>query len=154
MKLLSRLFLPLLLIPVLYACTPADDAGSAPGVPEDPPTLILNITSGGEEDPHAVTMALQLAGHALDEGRTTVLFFNVQGVRTPTVQFPDTVAFRDRPIKELLQSLMDRGAEVHVCPHCMAALEVDAEDLLPRAQVTDSGTLFGHMKSNTVVFTY
>jgi len=154
MKPRNSLVLPLFLASALWACSPGADAGNPPSVDADPPTLILNITSGGEENPHAVTMALQLAGHALDEGRTTVLFFNVRGVKTPTVQFPDSVAFRDRPIKELLLGLMDRGAEVHVCPHCMAALEVNAEDLLPGARVTDSGVLFGHMKTNTVVFTY
>jgi sulfur relay (sulfurtransferase) complex TusBCD TusD component (DsrE family) len=99
-------------------------------------------------------MALQLAGHSLDAGRTTVLFFNVRGVTTPTSAFPDDLAFGDRPIKELLSSLMERGAEVHVCPHCMAALAVVESDLLPGAQVTDRDALFGHMGSQTVVFSY
>jgi predicted peroxiredoxin len=138
----------------LVGCTPPEGADGAPVQVAAPPTTILNITSSGEEDPHAVTMALQLAGHSLDAGRTTVLFFNVRGVTIPTVAFPETLSFGDRPIKELLTSLMERGAEVHVCPHCMAALEVSEADLLPGAQVTNREALFGHMGDHTVVFTY
>ena len=120
----------------------------------DPATTLFNITSSGEEDPHSVTMALQLAGHSLDAGRATVLFFNVRGVTIPTGACSDSLSFGDRPIKELLLELMDRGAEVHVCPHCMAALEVVEADLLPGARVTNRDVLFGHMGDHTVVFTY
>jgi sulfur relay (sulfurtransferase) complex TusBCD TusD component (DsrE family) len=115
--------------------------------------MFFNITSG-PDDPHPVTMALQLAGHALDDQRSVVLFFNVRGVHVPTAQLPDTLAFGDRPIKEMLVSLMERGAEVHVCPHCMAALGVESTDLLPGAQVTNRGMLFSHLTGNTAVFTY
>ncbi|MBD3337056.1 MAG: hypothetical protein GF355_16195 [Candidatus Eisenbacteria bacterium] len=58
-------------------------AGQSPASSETP-LLLLNITSGAEEDPHTVTMALQLAGHALDDGRDVALFFNVRGARVAT----------------------------------------------------------------------
>jgi len=138
----------------LVVCAPSEEADGASVQAADPPTMILNITSSGENDPHAVTMALQLAGHALDAGRTTVLFFNVRGVTTPTVGFPETLSFGDRPIRELLSGLMERGAEVHVCPHCLAALEVSEADLLPGVKVTNREALFGFMGEQTVVFTY
>ena len=141
-------------VTLLAACatsdgqTTSDEPGSGPG------TVLLNITSGPAEDAHSVTMALQLAGHALDAGRKAVLFFNVRGVEVPTFALPADLAFGDRPIKELLQSLIDRGAEVHVCPHCMRALQVEEEDLITGAQVTDRDKLFSHITENTVVFTY
>ena len=137
----------------LWACT-TPEAAESPEVAPPPPTMVFNIISSGEEDPHPVTMALQLAGHSLDAGRTTVLFFNVRAVTTPTTAFPADVAFGDRPIKELLQDLMDRGAEVHVCPHCMAAMDVEEADLIPGARVTNRDLLFQHLTSNSVVFTY
>ena len=99
-------------------------------------------------------MAMQLAGHSLDDGREVVLFFNLQGVLVPTEQLPDTLAFGERPIKEMLTDLMARGAQVHVCPHCMGALGVESEDLLPDAQVTTRELLFAKLTNNTVVFTY
>jgi predicted peroxiredoxin len=116
--------------------------------------MFFNITSGPEEDAHAVTMALQLAGHALDDGREVVLFFNVRGVDAPKKDLPGDLAFKDKPIKTLLADLIDRGAQAHVCPHCMKALDVSAEDLIDGAVVTDREKLFGKIGSNTVVFSY
>jgi len=118
------------------------------------PVLLLNITSGATEDPHAVTMALQLAGHGLEDGREVVLFFNVRGVSVPTVDLPADLAFIDKPIKELLTRLIEQGAEVHVCPHCMKALKVDDSDLIKGAVVTSREKLFSKLGSNTVVFSY
>ena len=116
--------------------------------------MLFNITSGPMEDAHAVTMALQLAGHALTDGREVVLFFNVRGVQVPTKSLPEDLAFRAEPISALLADVMKRGAEVHVCPHCMNALDVSAEDLIDGAVVTDREKLFSKIGSNTVVFTY
>jgi predicted peroxiredoxin len=119
-----------------------------------PRIILFNITSGAEEDPHAVTMALQLAGHALDDGRSVVLFFNVRGVGVPTAALPEDLAFHEKPIKQLLANLMQRGAEAHVCPHCMAALEIGEEDLMAGAVVTNREQLFAKLGPNTNVFTY
>lgn len=47
-------------------------------------------------------MALQLPEHALNDGKGVVLFFNVEGVTVPTKDFPDDLAFHDKPIKSLL----------------------------------------------------
>ena len=152
-RFVATLFLGALTLCFL-GCEASGSAAGAPGQVAQQPTTFLNITSSGENDPHAVTMALQLAGHSLDAGRTTVLFFNVRGVTIPTSGFPETVSFGDQPIKELLFSLMERGAVVHVCPHCMAALEVNEADLIPGARVTDREALFAHLGPNTVVFSY
>jgi predicted peroxiredoxin len=121
---------------------------------DDESILFLNIISDGKEDPHSVTMALQLAGHAIDYGKKVVLFFNVRAVTVPTKNFPDDLAFHDKPIKSLLKELMAKGANVQVCPHCMKALNVKAEDLIEGAQVTDREKLFSQLGSNTNVFTY
>lgn len=135
-------------------------AGAIVGHAEDPAApphngiFLLNITSSPIDDPHSVTMALQLAGHALDAGREVVLFFNVRAVMVPTTGLPDDLAFKAEPIKKLLASLIERGAVVHVCPHCMHALGVEAKDLLPGAMVTDREKLFSKIGAETVVFSY
>ena len=116
--------------------------------------ILFSITSSPQEDPHSVTMALQLAGHALDDGREVVLFFNVRGVKAVMESLPDDLAFKDKPIKLMLAKLIDRGAQAHVCPHCMNALDVTAEDLVRGIVVTDREKLFSKIGSNTVVFTY
>jgi intracellular sulfur oxidation DsrE/DsrF family protein len=67
---------------------------------------------------------------------------------------PADLAFKDKPIKVLLAKLIERGAEVHVCPHCMKALEVEPEDLIDGAFVTNREKLFSRVGSNTVAFSY
>jgi predicted peroxiredoxin len=121
---------------------------AAPG-----PVVVMNIVSG-IADPHPVTMALQLAGHALDDGREVVLFFNVKGAAVPTIDLPEDLAFHDRPMKELIENLITRGASVLVCPHCMQALDIGEEDLLEGVEVASRETLFGSIHENSVVFSY
>ena len=120
----------------------------------DPQIVFFNLTSDAAEDPHPMTMAFQLAGHALDDGRKVVLFFNVRAVNVPTTAFPAKLAFKDKPLKDMLAGLLDRGAAAHVCPHCLKALGVDATKLVAGAQVTTREALFANIGSGTVVFTY
>ena len=138
----------------LLGCAQNGEEKAVVAKPAGPPIMFLSITSGAIEDTHSVTMALQLAGHALDDERKVVLFFNVRAADIPTKTFPGTIAFKDEPIKALLADLIDRGAEVHVCPHCMQALAVNPDALIKGAQVTDREALFSNLTSNTIVFTY
>lgn len=132
----------------LAACGPQARTDSRAGRP-----LLLNITSG-VDDPHAVTMALQLAGHGLDDGREVVLFFNVRGVKIPTTGLDPLLAHRDKPIRTLLADCIKRGAIVYVCPHCMKAMDIEQDQLVDRARVATSKTLFAGLDSNAAVFTY
>lgn len=117
--------------------------------------VFLSVTSDPKTDPQAVDMAMKFAGFALDEGREVVMFFNVKGVNLPTQAFPDDFAFQDdQPIKTQLAGLIERGAQVHVCPVCMKALKVEAGDLMEGARVTTRPSLFEKIGPSTTVFTY
>lgn len=117
--------------------------------------VLLSVTSDAKEDPQSVDMAMKLAGFALDEGRKVVLFFNVKGVTLPTTSFPDDFAFqKDQPIKQQLETLIDRGVDVHVCPVCMAPLGIKDSDLMAGANVTTRPSLFRQIGPGTTVFTY
>lgn len=133
------------IVSFLGACAAEQKAGGCRGCASSGSIVLLNVTSGFE-DARSVTMALQLAGHALDDGRQAVLFFNVRGVKVPTADYPADLS--------LLADLMRRGAEVHVCPACMKAHGVEPGDLIKGAQVTDRQKLFAKIGPNTVVFTY
>jgi len=117
-------------------------------------TVVFNITSG-KEDLQAVTMALQLAGHALDDGREVVLFLNVRAPEFAARQFPDKIAFRTNPpTKTMFADLTKRGARVLVCPHCVEALGMTAANLAEGMHLASRETLFGSLGPNSVVFTY
>lgn len=138
--------LAVVLTPALRSAT-ADQAAAKP-------SFVLNITSGSE-DLHSVTMALQLAGHALDDGRDVSLFFNVRGPELARADLSEKVAFHGNPpIRKMIASLQERGATVIACPHCMEVLGVTADDLLPGARVATRELLFGKLPPGAVVFTY
>jgi len=119
------------------------------------PIVVFNITSDPMVDPHPVTMALQLAGHALDDGRHVLLFFNVKAVEVPTKGFPADLGQPPAPpIKQLLAELIEDGAEVHECPMCMKLRGVTAADLVDGAMVTSREALFSRLGPNSVVFSY
>jgi predicted peroxiredoxin len=128
----------------------ASAAGAAP-----PSTVFLSVTSDANSDPQSVDMAMKFAGFALDEDRQVVMFFNVKGVTIPTAEFPDDFAFgEDKPIKTQLAELIERGADIHVCPICMKALGVEEGDLMEGAKVTTRPSLFENIHGGTTVFTY
>ncbi len=140
-------------------------AGCAPAPPPPPPmpatapntasTVLLSVTSDAVEDPQAVDMAMKLAGFSLDEGRKVVMFFNVKGVTVPVNAFSDDFAFQENePIKTQLLDLIQRGADVHVCPICMQALEIEESALIDGAKVTTRPNLFANIGPETAVFTY
>jgi predicted peroxiredoxin len=117
------------------------------------PTMFFNITSGPDQT-HRVTMALQLANHALAAKRRVVLFLNVEGVQLAKKDLDPKLAFHAKPVKELIASVIKKGAEVHVCPHCIAALKIDKTMLIDKAKVTSRSALFAFLGPNTQVFSY
>lgn len=116
--------------------------------------LLFNVTSG-KEDLHAVTMAMQLANHALDDGREVTLFLNVRAPEFARKDLPESFAFHGNPaIKEMLTDLLSRGAKVLVCPHCAEVMGVKQADLLSGAELATRESLFGRLGSDVQVFTY
>ena len=118
-------------------------------------TVLISVTSDATKDTQAVDMAMKLAGFSLAEGRNVALFFNVKGVTVPTKAFAADLKYKDNdPIKSQLQQVIKDGAEVHVCPICMKALEVKSEDIMQGAFVTTRAKLFANIGADTAVFTY
>ena len=90
-------------------------------------TIVLNVTSG-REDVHAATMALQLANHALDDGRAAVLFLNVRAPDLARRDLPDSLVLQGNPpIRRMVAELITRGADVLVCPSCARVMGVNRE---------------------------
>ncbi len=148
---MSRLLLCACALTVLSACNQDHKTAAQAQAARRP--ILLNITKG-PDDAHEVTMALQLAGHALDQGRAVTLFFNVEGVSVPVRSLDAKLAFKDKPIKQLLADCMSRGAAVLVCPHCMKAKGVTETDLIEGARVASADSLLGVVDRGAAVFTY
>lgn len=126
------------------------NAAAAPS--ENAKVLVVNLTSG-EEDLHATQMALNLAGHGLDDGRRVIVFLNVKGAALAAADLGDDVRFEDRPpIREQLKTLIGRGANVLVCPYCAKVMKVADDNILPGIEKADREKLLGQL--DDVVFTY
>lgn len=127
---------------------------STPTAPGNP-VVFFNVTTDGSADMQRLDMAMKLAGFALDEKRNVFIFFNVKGVNVPTKSFSADKKFQDnKPIKDQLAKLIERGAKVHVCPICMKGLGVEKSDLVEGAEVTTRKALFDRIGPGTTVFTY
>ncbi len=144
-----------LVLGMLTGCQMGHTATSQKAMNLGKPIVFFNITTNPMVDAHPVTMALQLANHALDDDRHVVLFFNVKSVGVPTKQLPLTVRNAEaRPVRDLLADAIANGADVHVCPMCLKAMGVNEGDLVDGAHVTSRDALFSTIGPNTVVFTY
>ena len=123
--------------------------------PAEDAVVLLSVTSDVNDKPQSVDMAMKFAGFSLDENRKVVMFFSVKGVHIPTKGLADDLAFQEHePIRSQLAALIERGADVHVCPVCMKALGIEEADIIEGAQVTTKPKLFANIHGNTAVFTY
>lgn len=121
----------------------------------DAKQAVISITSDPIADPQAVNMGLTFAGFCLDEGYDVSIFFNVKGVTLPTRSFDTAFRFGEHdPMIETLQALHGRGAELHVCPVCMKDLDIQADEIMEEAFVTDKPKLFARLGDDTIVFSY
>jgi len=121
----------------------------------DKKVVMISITSDAKADPQSVNMGLTLAKFCSEEGYDVALFFNVKGVQVPTQSFPDDFQYlKHDPLKAQIKALSDAGVEVHVCPVCMADLDVTEDDIMECAFVTSKPKLFAKLGPSTSVFTY
>ncbi|HEX2972474.1 MAG TPA: DsrE family protein [Tepidisphaeraceae bacterium] len=117
------------------------------------PHFIINLTSG-YADRHRSTMALQLAKHAVDDGRNVVIFLNVRGPELAEKDSPEPGFRTNPPPNKMLADLMTRGVQVHACPACMEALSITKEAMLPGVILTDREKLFATLEAGATVFSY
>lgn len=128
------------------------------------PIIFLHVLSGMSELTRA-TEAMVFAGVALDEGREVVIFLSANGPELarrdePTKPFvvgqrvdaaPDSVA--PPAPNQTLKTLIGRGAQVYVCPHCLKTLKIAPESLMEGVVVSIKARLF-HKMPNLTVFSY
>ncbi len=120
----------------------------------DKGTLVINLISG-KEDLHKATMAMQLAGHGLNDGRKVIVFLNVRGPELAGKQAPASWVFgKNPPAPAMLKELIRRGAVVLVCPQCLEAMGMKKEELVDGANLASRESLFGGLGANCAVFSY
>jgi len=116
--------------------------------------VLVNITAG-KDDLHAVSMALGLAQHALDDGRDAAVFLNVAAPVFAAKDLPQDVQYADfPPVSKMLADFMDSGGKVYVCRHCSHVCGVEEDELIEGISVTGHTDLFPQLDGGTAVFSY
>lgn len=122
--------------------------------PAAKPAFVVNLTAG-KEDLHKATMALQLANHAIDDGRAVTVFLNVRAPELALKSAPKEWAFGGNPpVGAMLATLGGRGATVLVCPSCLEATGHKPEELVEGTKLASRESLFGALEPGATVFSY
>ena len=100
-----------------------------------PNKAVVSLATG-MEDPERVAVALLVAIGAAETGRETRMFLTKEAVRlaVPGVAV-GTPSENCSPLPELLKRYEAAGGRYFVCPLCFNARQLDAENLIPGAEV-------------------
>lgn len=103
-------------------------ASSAVLADDDEKTIFYNVTT---EEAWAAGMALGQANKALENGYGVAIFLNVRGVYLASKTFQtDTNAAAGMSLQDMLKAAMDKGAQVIICPMCMAKAGMTMDDVI------------------------
>jgi predicted peroxiredoxin len=92
------------------------------------------------EDPEKVMVALLVAVGAAETGRETLMFLTKEAVRLALPGVAVGVACEGCPrIEDLVKRYEAAGGRYYVCPICVTARRLDADDLITGAEV--NGTI-------------
>lgn len=98
---------------------------SAPLAADQPPTIVVNITS---DDVWSGQMALSFAKTIQSDGAFVVIFLNTRAVALGNTKVPQhTEAVTGKTAHEMLTDIMNAGGRVFICPSCteQAGLSLD-----------------------------
>ena len=91
-------------------------------------TIFYTVTT---DEAWAAGMALGQANKALEVGYKVVIFLNVRGVFIASKSFvTDTNGASGKSLQEMLKAALDKGAQVIICPMCMAKAGMTMDDLI------------------------
>lgn len=116
-------------------------------------SVMINLTSDPEEDPHSILMGLHMAQKTQKNGIPTSIFLNVHGVKLMSPIAQD-IEFHGERLLDVLIQIMEDGGKVFICPHCMKAHEINKSHLMPTVDISDEQLLIQSIKNQPTVFTY
>jgi predicted peroxiredoxin len=90
----------------------------------------------GMEDPEKVTVAFLVAVGAAETGRQTLMFLTKDAVRVAiSGTAVGTACEGCPPLPDLLKRYEAAGGRYYVCPICFNARHLEAEELIPGAEL-------------------
>ena len=117
-------------------------------------SVLINLSTG-LEDAERVTVALLVAGAALDGGRRVGIWLTKEAVRLALPGHGVGVACDGCPSLELLlEQFRDKGGELLPCPICFSARRLDEGALVANARLTGATPMLEWIGAAAIVFSY
>jgi predicted peroxiredoxin len=114
--------------------------------------LLVHLSSGIDE-PHSLMMGLQKAMTAQDAGNEVFVFMDVHAtqlaLKSTNLQFADFA-----PSQDLIASLIDKGVNIYVCPHCLMVNGGKIEDVQAGIQPLSMDALMNFMNGGVTALDY
>ena len=116
--------------------------------------VLVNLATG-LEDPERVTVALLVAGAALDAGKRVGIWLTKEAVRIALPGFAHGVACEGcPPLERLLAQFEAGGGELLPCPICFSARGLDEGSLAANARLTGATPMWEWIGAGATVFSY
>jgi len=110
--------------------------------------LMVHISSGVDE-PHAIMMGLNKALKAREAGLDVFVYADVKA--TDIMLAKTDIAFADFPSSQkLVNQLIDSGAQVYVCPHCLMVNGGKMNEVIPGVRELTMDNMISFMNEGGV----
>jgi predicted peroxiredoxin len=121
----------------------------------DTAKVVINLATG-LEDGERVTVALLVAGAAVDQGRQVTMFLTKEAVRLALPGYANTTACDGcPPVARLLEQFTAGDGQLLVCPVCFNARKLDEGELAPNARLGGATPLWDWIGGDhATVFSY
>ena len=109
--------------------------------------------SSGTADPHRVLMGLRMA-NVMSSDKDVLVYFDIKGVE---VVLKESDGIELEPFdssRAQLQTLMDKGVTIYVCPSCLEAAGKTKEDLIAGIQIANKDAFFDFTNGRILTLDY
>ena len=118
--------------------------------------VVVNLTTGLDEDAEKVTVAFLVAGAALDAGKQVGMWLTRDAVRLALPgEAKGEACDGCPPLERLWQQFAEKGGELMVCPICFNARKLEEAQLAGNARLVGATPLWEWIGAESVtVFSY
>jgi predicted peroxiredoxin len=97
--------------------------------------------SQGQNDPHRVLMALNMA-NLMSDDHPVLVYFDIKGIEVVLKDAKDLTYAQFPSSRSQLAKLREKGVLMMACPGCLKAAGKSADDLAPGIKIADKAKFF------------
>jgi predicted peroxiredoxin len=109
--------------------------------------------SQGQNDPHRVLMALNMA-NLMSDDHAVLVYFDIKAIEVVLKDAKDLTYSHFPSSKSQLAKLREKGVLLMACPGCLKAAGKSADDLAPGIQIADKTKFFSFTPGRILTLDY